>query len=277
VYAQQKVKLGEQLVAAADSLLQLTQQKFNAGIVSSQQVNKAMSNWLTQQNELEVTTAAVKLQYVALKLVADLPAETELVIEHQQDTSADTVELTANTLQEQLYHKRFQYAQADANKKSWSMAPTLSLFASTSRQQFNTSFTIADVTGHWVPSSYIGFRMTFTIPSANTLTARTTALYSERVEENNWQQSQQQTILQQQQLQWQREQASNSVTQYERIYALDRDSYAKDEVNYRAGIVAVDTVLDSFKAMCTSAYQLATARAQQQLTEVKIEINHEVH
>lgn len=277
VKTQAQIEVAKTHVTLADSLLKLTNQKLDAGLVSTLAVNDAKANLLTQQHTLLQTQLGLALQYIALKTLADIPEEDSIAIRDiTEKTLEGNIVIAVNNLSERLVAARQAYNSSLKRKRNLALMPNLSAFASGSRQQFNTGFSIANPDNQWIPSSYIGLRLNFTIPSPQTLAARISSHYDDLVEQNNLELAQQQTALAHERLFLDQKRAEADVQYHESLYRLEQDTYGKKTENYRAGIAGIDTVLDTFLQLTTQAYAVAAARADIHLMNVKIKINNEI-
>jgi outer membrane protein TolC len=278
------VTLQEQLKAtainrgAADTLYASVFRKFQQGLVKQQDVNDAKINVLTIEQSMQQIKFLISQQYLALKLLCDMPETEDLQID--EAVSSDVlkpippIERTSLLVNNTLIKENF--AQSNYKKSLYGYLPTLSFFAAATTQQYNTKGTLFDGNVNWIPSNYVGLRLNIPIPSSNTIAQVSKAKYDVLLSKNNVEQAKIKTDLDVKQLEIAYNKALSQVKSNKDIYEIRKDTYQKNLLNYNAGIISIDQTLDSFNAMVNSNYDLISSTISVLLAEVKINIQNKI-
>jgi outer membrane protein TolC len=278
------VTLQEQIKAtainrgAADTLYASVFRKFQQGLVKKQDVNDAKINVLTIEQSMQQIKFLIAQQYLALKLLCDMPETEDLQIEEvvSSDVSKPipTIERTSLLLNNTRIKENF--AQSNYKKSLYGYLPTLSFFAAATTQQYNTKGTLFDGDVNWIPSNYVGLRLNIPIPSSNTIAQVSKAKYDVLLSKNNVEQTKIKTDLDVKQLEIAYNKALSQVKSNKDIYDIRKDTYQKNLLNYNAGIISIDQTLDSFNAMVNSNYDLISSTISVLLAETKINIQNKI-
>jgi outer membrane protein TolC len=278
------VTLQEQLKATAinrgavDTLYASVFRKFQQGLVKKQDVNDAKINVLTIEQSMQQIKFLIAQQYLALKLLCDMPETEDLQI--NEAVSSDVlkpmppIERTLLLVNNTLVKENF--AQSNYKKSLYGYLPTLSFFAAATTQQYNTKGTLFDGDVNWIPSNYVGLRLNIPIPSSNTIAQVSKAKYDVLLSKNNVEQAKIKTDLDVKQLEIAYNKALSQVKSNKDIYEIRKDTYQKNLLNYNAGIISIDQTLDSFNAMVNSNYDLISSTINVLLAEAKINIQNKI-
>jgi outer membrane protein TolC len=278
------VTLQEQIKAtainrgAADTLYASVFRKFQQGLVKKQDVNDAKINVLTIEQSMQQIKFLIAQQYLALKLLCDMPETEDLQI--NEAVSSDVlkpmppIERTSLWVNNTLVKENF--AQSNYKKSLYGYLPTLSFFAAATTQQYNTKGTLFDGDVNWIPSNYVGLRLNIPIPSSNTIAQVSKAKYDVLLSKNNVEQAKIKTDLDVKQLEIAYNKALSQVKSNKDIYEIRKDTYQKNLLNYNAGIINIDQTLDSFNAMVNSNYDLISSTISVLLAEAKINIQNKI-
>jgi outer membrane protein TolC len=265
-------------LATANTLYESVFRKFQQGLVKQQDVNDAKINVLTLEQSIQQIKFLISQQYIALKLLCDMPETEDLQINEAVSSDAlkpmPPIERTSLLVNNMLIKENF--AQGNYKKSLYGYWPTLSFFAAATTQQFNTKGTLFDGNVNWVPSNYVGLRLNVPIPSSNTITQVSKAKYDVLLSKNNVEQAKIKSDLTLKQLQIGYEKAVSQVKSNKDLYDIRKDTYQKNLLNYNAGIISIDQTLDSFKAMVGSNYELISSTISVLLAEAKINIQNEI-
>ncbi|NBB22018.1 TolC family protein [Runella sp. CRIBMP] len=163
----------QQNLLVADTLLQVAENKYKQGIVKQQDVNDSRVNRLNIKENINQIQHLLKQNYLSLKILADIPDAEEVEITEKvainfpitkQDVQLNDLLIQSNLLKE-------KYALEYIDKARKSMYPTLSFVAGNSFNQYNNDFTLFG--GKWITSNYVGMKLNFALPNANTISNRT--------------------------------------------------------------------------------------------------------
>lgn len=269
---QSQIAAAEDNLVAADSLLQLTQRKLAAGLVRQQDANDARVNYLNSKDNLQQLRYQWQERARELKLLADLSAEDSLVL---TETVAETPDwrlepATANNLSLRNAQLEMEVAQAAARKADLDFLPTLSFFASTTQQQFNTTNTVTG--GNWIPSTYIGLKLSLTLPDASSLSTRYQARNTLQLAKLDLERARLESDLESLELDVASRKAYAQYLNLRDIYHLRRDSYQRNLDLYTQGLQALTPVLDSYNAMVSARSSLITSVLNVHLAQANIQL-----
>lgn len=153
----------------ADSLLQITKNKYKAGLASKQDVNDAESNYLSNAENANQIKYLIGQSVIGLKLLADIPEDKELIISHTNatDNTQQTPTIEVNDTKVKGYILQEKYAKYAFRSAKAALYPTISAPLSNSYNIYSSSFQIVD--NSWINSNFIGLKLNVPLPSANAI------------------------------------------------------------------------------------------------------------
>lgn len=274
------VTLDEQLKSTrinskgAEQLYQITLNKYQAGLVSKQDLNESEVNKKTVEEQISQIQFLIKQQYIALKLLCDIPEDVEINIATTVPENTLSVEIKNNQLHFNKALLNEQISLRNFNKIKYSFLPTVSAFLSISQQQFNTQARFFDNNVNWIPSSYIGLRLSMPLPSASSISQYHRAKYDYQIARNGTEQFRIQSKLTADRLSIDYEKVLSQRESNREIYQLRKDTYEKNLANYEAGILSLEQTIRSFNEMINSQYNLISSEKMVEMTLTKININN---
>lgn len=275
---QQQALSVQQNITAADTLLQITRNKYDAGLVKQQDVNDAEINYLTNKENLRQIEYLLRQQYLSLKLLCDIPEQEPLII-NEPFTSLpfpDAPYLQSSHLLSAIGLLQEKNALVNYKVQKAGLYPTVSFFQAYTTQQFSTSGKLFDRSINWIPSSYIGIRISIPIPSANTITQISKAKYDYLLAQKNTEQQKIKEGLEEEQLRVEYIKALSQAKSNNSIHSLRKDTYEKNLSLYREGLQNLDQTLNSFNQMVSSSYNAISAQVTVMAVKAKIEINNRI-
>lgn len=262
--------------AIADTLYRITSEKHRLGQVRQQQVNDARVALVNASESARQSEFLLKNNYLALKILCDIPDTAELVIDDPADAIAALIvpEITLNKLDvaNSILNEQYKYSNYRYYQKQF--LPTLSAEVSQSWQLFNTDFSVFN--GDWINSRYFGFKVSLPLPTATQIANATKARYDYRIAQKRTEQAKIKAGLQHAQLKNDFEKSTSQYLNNKEILALRRDSYSRNMNLYREGLIALDEVLDSYNTMINADYTLISSVTDLLLIRSKIEINNKL-
>ncbi|MBL7965526.1 MAG: TolC family protein [Prolixibacteraceae bacterium] len=275
VQLQEQQKSTQKNIVVSDSLLKIVQNKYNAGLVKQQDVNDSKVNLLTiQENEKQITFL-IQQNYLSLKILADIPENEAIVIDEKiDDLPFSKPEIEKNNLLVSSFLLKEQYAMNDYGKNKQSRLPTLSLVKNNSFNQYNQNFTITG--GNWVPSSYIGLKLSIPMPSSKTISNKSNAMYNYELAQQNSNQATIKADLDYQKMDVEWEKAQSLVKNYTEIFVLLKDTYTKNKNLYTEGLQSIDRTLNSLNTLVNAEYNVINSKVNVLLSQAKIKINNEI-
>jgi outer membrane protein TolC len=278
------VSLQEQLVStnqniiAANTVLKITENKYNAGIIKQQDVNDAKVTCITTKENASQVQYLIQQQYLALKILCDIPENDSIEIIHKLPEAVsyqkpfietNPVGFTGSLLKEKV-------ARSNYKQQKFAMYPTISFFQSHTTQQFNTRSKFLDNNVNWIPSSYIGLRLSIPIPSSNTITQVSKAKYDYLLAQKNTEQQKIKTELEAKQLSIDYDKALSQAKTNSEIFMLRKETYEKNLNLYNEGLTGLEQTLNSFNSMVSSNYNLIASQVAVIAAKTKIDINNTI-
>lgn len=263
-------------LSVADTLLQVAEHKYRQGMVKQQDVNDSRVNRITIRENIHQIEYLLKQNYISLKILADIPDPEDIEITEKISDKFAPVkpDVQFNDLLVQSNLLREKYALGYIEKTGKSMTPTLSFVASNSFNQYNNDFTLFG--GKWITSNYVGLRLNFALPNANTISNRTKAYFDYELARKNTQQAQIKADLTTKQLSNDFEKAVSQLQNNVEILDIQRDTYEKNKNLYSEGLISIDRPLNSFNAMLNAQYSLISSKVSVMLAQSKIDINNKI-
>lgn len=275
---QEQLKATGQNLLAADTLQQIVENKFQQGLVKSQEQNSSKANYLNTAESVKQIKFLIAQQYLALKTLCDIPENEEIRIDESIDISKivpiPIIDFNQLSIENSLWKEK--RAWSSYRQVRLAQMPSISLFFSGSRQQFNPQSTLFDNNIRWIPSSYIGLRLSWGLPSANAISQTFKAKYDYQLALKNTEQVKIRTELNHKQLGVNYEKALSQWTTNQELYRLNQDSYQKNLNLYNDGLMGLDQTLNSFNVMVNSNYSLIASAISVLLAQSKIQINNKI-
>ncbi len=261
-------------IDVADTLLQITNNKYNEGLGKQQDVNDAMVNLLNIQETKRQIDFTIIQQYYVFKNLCDLPDSINIKVSQQVDESLNNVGITAIKSQlnlQNLYFKE-KYAFVNLQKINHSLLPTLSFVASNSYNTYNQDFTIFG--GNWINSNYIGLKLNWAIPNSSIISNKTNAKYNLLLAQNAKTQAEIKANSDQVQLNTELYKTISLNINQKTILDLQSDTYIKNKNLYEEGLQSLGSMLISFNNMVNAQYNFVNGKVAISLAISKIEINN---
>jgi len=276
--------LQEQLIStknnllAAETLYKNTLEKYQQGVVKQQDVNDSEVNLRSVEENIRQIEFLIRQQYIALKLLCDIPEEEMFQIEPSLKTyeQVKDLDIMMNPFLIRNAMLSEKMAWSTFRKSQYGFYPTVSLFASYANQQFNTQAILFDNNVNWYPSEYVGVRIRVPLPSATAISQSSKARYDYLIAKNNREKLEIKTKLNTRQLQTEYEKAFSHRNSNEEIYLLRKDTYEKNLNNYKEGIISLEQTINSFNALVSSEYNLISSEKSIEMTLSKIKINNNI-
>ncbi|MGZ3864753.1 MAG: TolC family protein [Bacteroidia bacterium] len=272
---QEQEKLMKQNLGAADTLLQIAQNKYALGLIREQDLNNTTVNQLSVKDKLTQVQASLQQQYNSLKILCDIPAGTGLVVNAPLESSSYSGELKAtSTLQFKNSILQSEYARSELRANRWTMLPIVSaIYYQGWQQNSNTEF--FDSKSTWIQSQYIGLRISVPFPpDANRFSQNYTAKTNYRIATLNAEHARLQNDLSNQSLNLEYDKAYSSYATSKNIYELKDSNYQKSLNQYKEGILSTDIILTAFTDLVNSRLTMVSSQSALEFAKTKININN---
>lgn len=274
---QEQLKSTKQNLKGAEMLYETTLNKYQAGLVKQQDVNESLVNRKSIEEQVNQIQFLIQQQYIALKLLCDIPEDIQFLIEPKSQETIQNVEVRENNLSLKNAFLNEQISLRNYNKAKFAFTPTLSVFASHLDQQFNTRARPFDNNVNWIPSNYVGLRLSIPLPTAVSIAQSSRSRYDYLLAKNTKEQIQIQAKLNNSQLVIEYNKAVSQKESNREIYQLRKDTYEKNLQNYEAGIISIDQTIRSFNEMISSQYNLISSEKLAEMVLAKININNKIN
>ncbi|MGZ3865019.1 MAG: TolC family protein [Bacteroidia bacterium] len=272
---QEQEKLVKQNLGAADTLLQIAQNKYSLGLIREQDLNNTIVNQLNAKDKLIQVQASLQQQYNSLKILCDIPAGTNLSVNASLENPAYRGELKAtSTLQFKNSVLQTEFARSELRANRWSMLPTVSaIYYQGWQQNSNTEF--FDSKSTWIQSQYIGLRISVPFPpDANRFSQNYTAKVNYKIASLNSEHAKLQNDLSNQSLNLDYDKAYSAYATSKSIYELKDSNYKKSLNQYKEGVLSTDVMLTAFTDLVNSRLVLVSSQSALEFAKTKININN---
>ncbi len=273
-----QIKTIRENLNAADTLVFITNRKYEQGIVKIQDVNEARINQITVADKLTQATHNLEQQYLSLKILCDIDTNTELEISGNLFPKEDfSYHLTANSL---LFYKineqQNSFAKTEFKNNIYAHLPVLSLVSSFSWQN-NSNQHFFDENAKWINANYIGLKLSVPFPiDINKFSQTSLARYKSKIAHITLQHAALQNHYNNQQLENDYRKAFTQVNNLSQIYQLKNDNYHKNYSLYEAEIIPLDKLLTSFNDMLNAKMNYIAMQTNYLFYKHKININNTI-
>lgn len=274
---QEQLKSTVQNRKGAEQLYLVTSNKYQAGLVNQQDVNESLVNRKSIEEQINQIQFLIQQQYIALKLLCDIPEEVQFKIGAELQNKILNVEVKPNQILLNNAILNEQISLRNYNKAKYAFSPTVSVFASRQNQQFNTRATLFDKNVNWIPSNYVGLRLSIPFPTAGSLAQSSKSKYDYLLAKNSIEHIKIQSKLNDSQLIIDYNKALSQRESNREIYRIRKDTYEKNMQNYEAGIISIETAIKSFTDMIGSQFNFISSEKLVDMYLTKIDINNKIN
>lgn len=251
---QKQITANHRNLDVADTLLKITENKFKEGFVNEQDLNNSKCNYLNTKNILEKNTLILTQQYSALKTLCDMDKSDSVLIDSELGIidTLEKPEIEFNNLLVRQSKLNLDLANSMIRKNLFNKIPTLSFVYSYSKQQYSNDGRIFSDDNKWNSSNYIGLKLSIPIQSPNTFAQIKEGDYNAKVSELNYEHSKKEADNNFNELTINYRKAIADFNCNSSIYKLNVDSYFKNLNLYKAGLISLETILNSYNSMVNS-------------------------
>lgn len=274
---QEQIIITHKSLLLADTLYLNVQNKYSLGIVRQQDLNDAQINKINLTDKLEQLKLSLQQQYLSIKILCDISAETEIVITEklqfiQQFTNSIIVD---NQLQYKSSLLKVDQADADVLTNRMMQLPTLSFIYYNSYQQ-NSNVRFFDSNIDWINSQYLGLKFSMFFPDVNRYTISQTSKINKTISLQNAEHNKIQNDLGNKQLVLDYEKTFSQYTTTFQIKELKEQNYMLALNQFNASILSSDKLLIAFNDMLVSRLNFSVAMSNLLITQSKININNNI-
>ena len=271
---QGQVDIVKENISNAETILKITQNRFNENVGRKQDVNESEVNLINLQNNLEQLELNIKIQEESLALFFEnsiQPALSETVWEYEN--SNESLQ-TNNTLQVQNTNLQLQLMQQDFKVSKAQLWPTLSFITSFNWQNLSTDFFYSS-NSNSIDYNYIGLKLSMDLATSATkiLNIKNKKLLT-NILNTTAEHSVKETETKNRQLVLDYEKSVSQLNNLKKIVALKEDTYNKSFNQYQENILSLDDLLFSYNNMLAAKLNVVTALANIGFNKSKIDINN---
>ncbi len=274
---QAKVEYTEKSLLVADTLLLNMQNKYSQGIIRKQDLNDAEINKLALFDNLKQLELSLKQQYYSIKVLCDIPTETEVKINYELGHNQMFIESlhTNNDLQYKYSLLQVEQAKADIRTNQLMQLPTVS-FAFYDSWQHNSSSQFFDSNEPWINSQYVSLRLSIPFPDVNRYTLTQKSEINKTILLQNAEHTKLQNDLQNRQMTLDYEKAYSQFNVNKQIYKLKKENYRLALNQFNMSILPPDKLLTAFNDMITSRLNYTNSLSNLLYRKSTIKINNTI-
>lgn len=276
VNLQEQLKAMRQNAMIADTLLRIATHKYQQGLGKPQDVNEAQSNHLNSRETARQLEFLITQQYNYLKILCDIPDQDSILIGQFIDNveTPRIPQVVPNRLEVFNGLMKEKMAWSSYRQARFALLPTVSLFWSNTSQQFNTRSTLFDQDVRWIPSSFLGVKLNWNIPSSQAIAQISKTRNDYALSKLNTEHLQSKMEIEAKQLVNDYHKAASQAQTNREVFRLKRDTYTKNLSLYNAGLIGLDQVMNNYNALVNSHYNLISASISVLLAEANIALNN---
>ncbi len=276
VSLREQIEITEKSLLTADSLELNFKRKYDKGIIQNQDVNDAKINRLTVTDKLNQLNKNLEVQYYNLKILCDIPENTELEINAniRDEDSPETLE-SDNRLTYKQALLQVEKAEADTRMSRNMQLPTVSLVFYDAWQQ-NSNISFFDDEANWINPKYIGLKISLPFPSVSAYTQTQTNKIKQSISSENAEHIKLQNDVENKQLTLNYKSAYAQLTTAKEIKELKEENYGFALNRFNADILSPDKLLIAFNDMLISQLNYSIAQANFRQSASIININNTI-
>lgn len=259
----------------AQQIKDITENKFNEGIIRKQDVNEAAVNLILVQDKLEQLETNIKIQYQLLNLFLNNQINSILIESIWDYKKGETNIKTSNNLQTQNAVLQTQVAQLEFKSLKYQNLPVLSFVSSFNWQNLSNKNLVSN-NSNWIDYNYVGFKLSYDLP---TTVQKVNNVKSKQIQlqilKNNEEQSQKENEQNNVQLVIEYNRYLKQVDNNQKVYLLKKDTYEKSYNQYIENILPLSQLLITQTDLLNSKINVIAALTNIGYYKNKIDINNE--
>ncbi len=274
---QEQIKITENTLLTADSLLSNMQNKYDNGIVRLQDLNDMKVNKITTADKLQQLKITLEKQYYSLKILCDIPEETTLTVNEQPDYKPEYINNPEiqNNLKYRQALLNIELAEAEVKKTKFMQLPVVSLVSYNAWQQ-NSNVQFFDPDRNWISPRYVGLKISLPFPSIAAYTQTQTAKINKTISLQNAEQAKIQNNAENKQLILDYKKAYSQYISAEKIYKLKEQNYYLALNQFNHSVLPPDRLLTAYNDMLISRLNYSNALAEVLYSKATIDINNKI-
>lgn len=276
---QKQMETAERSVHTADSILLITQSKYNEGLLRLQDVNNAHVNLLNVKDLAAQISVRHAQQVNNLRILLDVPVSQPLSVATPvyPEPQSRGVTMASSHLQTRQGELQEALQRAEWKAAKLSLMPTVSLVGSINWQK-NSNARFWDSDANWITSQYIGLRVSVPFPPE---TQRWSQVYLNRtnfrIAQLNADHAALQEAVNNEQINLDRDKAQQTWVTQQEIASLKRANYTASFNIYQEGLISTDQLLTAFSDLLSAELNALASEGTANYTSAKISIYNSIH
>lgn len=248
--AEKAVRIGMDDLATADTLLNLTEDRFRQGTTDVLALNQARIRRNTVFEQLESTRQYRDECHSNLKILLGLDAGSELDLTEDLSTqlvSDATSPLFPNDRLTEQYRLQDQLSEYEAKKAKAAFAPKIGFRAYIGNNQYQDNFTLSLRKSDWSPNNYVG--VSVAIPVFTGFASRSqakSARLNQQIAETNYHDELRKTAINDSLLQQNYARSFRVSASSLETFQLSKNNIQLANQKYREGLLSLDGYLNVF-------------------------------
>lgn len=263
--------------ANADSILKVVAIKEQEGNASKREYEEALLNKLRMEKAVEDILQTERIEKERLAVLMNESTIPEFVFGSYNIVS-DGLILVDSTVglraKYALLSSKNSYQQLQSQRSQF--LPTLSLVQSFQSQRFSTKANMSSNTDRWIPSNYIGLRLSIPVPSTTLISNYYREKYNYKLAANNYQKVLREEMFEAKKIQLQYEASLKKIFKISEELKLRESIYAKEFEAFKNGLLSLNQLLQSFNDVLSVSFDYKSALVQVKLFEEKIAIRNKI-
>lgn len=266
-----QLAISKESLKSADSVLASVKRKYDAGLVREQDKNNALINKLMTQDKIGQLEASLKTQQNALKILLNLPENSEIEIPSNPIQNA-TLSNPASDLLAREARMKTAFAQAEYQATKAAFLPTLTgVYYKGWQQNSNTGF--FNSANPWIPNQYVGLRVSMPFPpDVSKVAGAYTSKVQAEIQQLSADNAAAQEKINQQNMVTELQKLEASVKLTEEIAALKQSNFFHAQKQFEEGLLSTDNLLNAFSDKLNSDANLAQLKASLNFQRSKINL-----
>jgi OMF family outer membrane factor len=259
--------------AIAERILKITKDKFNEGIAKKQELNEAEVNVISLQDKIEQLEWTIKIQYQSLNLFFENEINAQLSQKISEFENENQLLETQNQLKTDNANLQLQFAQQEYKALRYQNLPVLSFISAFNWQNLSNDIFFSNKSNN-INFNYVGLKLSWDLFSVPRLSNTKSKQIQVEMLKVNALHTKKENETQNLQMTAELQKALKQLQNFQKIYALKKDTYEKNYNQFNENILPLDKLLISQNDMLLSKLNIVTTLANIGFNKNKIEINN---
>lgn len=269
-----QIQIIQQNIGLADTIFNITQNRFNEDVGRKQDVNEAEVNVITLRDQLEQMQINLKIQEQSLALFFENKITPIITDDFYRYQNASEKLEAKSTLQTQNANLQLQMLNQDIRVSKAQNLPILSFVSSFNWQNLDSNGFFTDKSS-WIDYSYLGLKLSMDFPTTIAkLSTIKDKQFQSLILKNTTEHAAFEEQNKNQQLVLEYEKSVSQLQNYKKIALLKEDTYLKNFNQYQENIIGLDKLLISHNDLLIAKLNVINAMANIGFNKSRIDINN---